>query len=67
MPRPSNFRPQRSNQDVQLDDILNPQELNGNGGRENRSRDDDNDQLNFTIDLSLRGGSGRDLCLRDDD
>ena len=67
MPRPSNFRPQRSNQDVQLDDILNPQELNCNGGRENRSRDDDNDQLNFTIDLSLRGGSGRDLCLRDDD
>ena len=60
MPRPSNFRPQRSNRDDQLDDILNPQEFKGNGGRENRLRDDDNDQFNFTTDLTSQSGSSRD-------
>ena len=52
MSRSSNFRPQRSNRDNQLDEILNPQEFNANGGRENRFRDNDNDQLNVTIDLT---------------
>ena len=51
MSRSSNFRPQRSNRDDQLDEILNPQEFNVNGGRENRFRDNDNDQLNFMSDL----------------
>ena len=67
MSRSSNFRPQRSNRDNQLDEILNPQEFNANGGRENRFRDNDNDQLNVTSDLTSQSGSGRDWCLREDD
>ena len=66
MPRSSNFRSQRNNRDDQLDDILNPQEFNGNGGRENRFRDDDNDQINFASDGTSQSGSGRDWCLRED-
>ena len=56
MPRSSNFRSQRNNRDDQLDDILNPQEFNGNGGRENRFRDDDNDQINFASDVTSQSG-----------
>ena len=67
MSRSSNFRSQRSNRDDQLDEILNPQEFNVTGGRENRFRDNDNDQLNVTIDLTSQSGSVRDWCLREDD
>ena len=67
MPRSSNFRSQRSNRDDQLDDILTPEEFNGNRGRENRLRDDDNDQFNSTTDLTSQSDSGRDWCLKEDD
>ena len=67
MPRSSNFRSQRSNRDDQLDEILTPEEFNGNRGRENRLRDDDNDQFNSTTDLTSQSDSGRDWCLKEDD